>query len=68
MEGQGDFVSKLRVRIIRDTIWVIGFINPLTLVPPTLQVGFQVQAGLGFQSSSLSYTLNPLREDYVGVI
>ena len=30
LEGQGDFVSGLRLGITRVTVWVIGFINLVT--------------------------------------
>ena len=33
LEGQGDLVSRLMIRIIRVTIWVIGVINLLTKSP-----------------------------------
>ena len=33
LEGQGDFVSRLIMGIIRVTIWVVGVINLLTKSP-----------------------------------
>ena len=33
LEGQGDFVRRLIVRITRVTIWVMGVINLLTQSP-----------------------------------
>ena len=33
MEGQGDLVSRLRMGIIRVTVWVIGVIDLLTKSP-----------------------------------
>ena len=33
LEGQGDFVSRLIMLVIRVTIWVIGIINLLTKSP-----------------------------------
>ena len=33
LEGHGDLVSRLRMGISRDTIWVIGVINVLTKPP-----------------------------------
>ena len=33
LEGQGDFVRRFRIGIIKVTVWVIGVINLLTTSP-----------------------------------
>ena len=45
LEGQENFVSRLIMRIIRLTLWVIGFMNLLTKPPLTLLAGMFRECG-----------------------